>query len=103
MVPTGATPPNRSYTIDAVLTHPGDSYQPTTTAPVLALPLLAPWGSLTASVGFARKLGPGQVFPIHDFYTSRSGRQWLAQMAGSVLAGDGIEVVPLDWGDSYTV
>jgi len=103
MVPTGATPPNRSYTIDAVLTHPGDSYQPTTTAPVLALPLLAPWGSLTASVGFARKLGPSQVIPVHDFYTSRQGRQWLAQMAGSVLSGDGIEVVPLDWGDSYTV
>src|SRR3989337_2699849 len=52
MTPTGAQPPNRAYTIDGVLTHPGDSYQPTTSAPVLALPLLVPWGSTTRSVEF---------------------------------------------------
>ncbi len=103
MVPTGAQPPNRSYTIDGVFTHPGDSYQPTATAPVLALPLLVPWGSTTASVEFARRLGPEQVIPIHDFYTSAMGRHWVMNLAKSVLAGDGIEVVPLDWGESYTL
>jgi len=103
VVPTGAAPPNRSYTIEQILTHPGDSYQPTITAPVLALPLIAPWGSTTQSVEFARRLAPRYVVPIHDFYTSRSGRQWLASLAGTVLAGDGIEVVPLDWGESFTV
>ena len=102
MVPTGATPPNRAYTIDGVLTHPGDSYQPATTAPVLALPLLIPWGSTTASVEFARRLRPQQVVPIHDFYTSPAGRQWVMNVAKTVLAEDGIEVVPLDWGDSFT-
>jgi len=102
MVPTGATPPNRSYTIDGVLTHPGDSYQPTTTAPVLALPLLVPWGSTTASVEFARRLGPSQVVPIHDWYTSRMGRERIVAMAKTALTPDGIEVVPLDWGDSYS-
>jgi L-ascorbate metabolism protein UlaG (beta-lactamase superfamily) len=102
-IPTGATPPNRAYTIDGVLTHPGDSYAPTSTAPVLALPLLVPWGSTTASVEFARRLAPQQVVPIHDWYTSPSGRQWLFGLAGAVLAGDGIEVVPLDWGEHYTV
>ncbi len=101
MIPTGATPPNRSYTIEGVLTHPGDSYQPTTTAPVLALPLLAPWGSTTASVAFARRLAPQLVVPIHDFYTSPSGRQWITALASTVLSADGIEVVPLDWGESY--
>jgi L-ascorbate metabolism protein UlaG (beta-lactamase superfamily) len=102
-IPTGATPPNRAYTIDGVLTHPGDSYAPTSTAPVLALPLLVPWGSTTASVEFARRLGPQQVVPIHDWYTSPSGRQWLFGLARAVLAADGIEVVPLDWGDRYTI
>jgi len=103
VVPTGAAPPNRSFTVDGVLTHPGDSYQPTTSAPVLALPLMAPWGSTTASVEFARRLAPSQVVPIHDFYLSRSGREWVTGLAASVLAGDGIEVVRLDWGDSYTL
>ncbi len=102
VVPTGAAPPNRAWTVDGVLTHPGDSYQPTTTAPVLALPLIVPWGSTTASVEFARRLRPRQVVPIHDWYTSPSGRAWVADLARRVLAGDGIELVPLGWGDSYS-
>ena len=103
MIPTGATPPNRSYTIEGLFTHPGDSYQPTMTAPVLALSLMAAWGSSTASVEFARRLGPRQVVPVHDFYLSASGRAWVTSLVKGVLAGDGIELVPLDWGQSYTV
>ena len=102
IIPTGATPPNRSYTIEGVLTHPGDSYQPTTTAPVLALPLLVPWGSTTRSIEFARRLAPQQVIPIHDFYLNDEGRRWVTGIAKMVLANDDIEVVPLDWGESYT-
>jgi hypothetical protein len=103
VIPTGATPPNRSYTLKGVLTHPGDSYQPTTTAPVLALPLLVPWGSTTRSIEFARRLAPQQVIPIHDFYLNDEGRRWVTGIAKTVLANDDIEVVPLDWGESYTV
>lgn len=102
-IPTGAQPPNRAFTVDGVLTHPGDSYQPSSTAPVLALPLLIPWGSATKSVEFARRLAPQQVVPIHDFYLNEMGRTWIAGLAKSVLADDGIEVVPLAWGESYTV
>jgi L-ascorbate metabolism protein UlaG (beta-lactamase superfamily) len=102
-IPTGATPPNRSYTVDGVLTHPGDSHQPTTTAEVMALPLMAPWTSVTDAVAFAVRLGPRQVFPIHDFFMSASGRAMIGGMAGGVLAGHGIELIALDWGDSFTV
>ena len=103
VVPTGAAPPNRSWTIDGVFTHPGDSYQPTSTAPVMALPLMVPWGSTTQSVDFARRLRPRQVVPVHDFYLNAEGRAGVAGLAKRVLEADGIEVVPLDWGDSYTV
>jgi L-ascorbate metabolism protein UlaG (beta-lactamase superfamily) len=102
VIPSGDAPPNRAFTIEDVLTHPGDSYQPTVSAPVLALPLITPWGSATAAVGFARRLQPRQVVPIHDFYMSRDGRAWIRAMVRNVLAGDGIEVVDLDWGDSFT-
>lgn len=102
MIPTGAQPPNRAWTIDGVLTHPGDSYQPSATAPILALPLIVPWGSTTASVQFARRLGPRQVVPIHDFYLNEQGRAFVIGLAKNVLAGDDIEVVPLDWGDSFS-
>lgn len=102
-IPTGATPPNRSWTIDGVFTHPGDSYGPTSAAPVMALPLITPWGSATASVEFARRLAPRQVVPIHDFYLAGSGRAFIGGLVGRVLAGHGIELIPLDWGESATI
>lgn len=102
MVPNGARPPNRSFTIEGVITHPGDSREPTVSAPILALPLIAPWGSVTGAVEFARKLAPSQVFMIHDFYLSEGGRAWIRQLASGVLAEDGIEMLELDWGESFT-
>lgn len=102
-VPSGDQPPNRSYTINGLLTHPGDSREPTSSAGVLALPLLVPWDSATGAVEFARRLMPSQVVPIHDFYLSQSGRSWIRGMIKNVLAGDGIELVELDWGDEYSV
>ncbi len=103
MIPTGDTPPNRAFTIEGLLTHPGDSFQPTQSAPVLALPLMVPWGSSTAAVHFAQRLRPQQVIPVHDFYLSEFGRGWLRSFIKGVLASKGIELVDLDWGDSYTV
>lgn len=101
--PMGTAPPNRAWTIEGVLTHPGDSYQPSSSAPVLALPLLIPWGSTFLSMEFARRVAPQQAIAIHDFYLSRQGREWITTMATNVLAKSGIEFVSLDWGDSYTL
>ena len=102
-VASGAQPPNRAYTIDGVITHPGDSRDPTTSAPVLALPLLVPWDSATGAVDFARRLCPKQVVPIHDFYLTEGGRSWIQGMIRNVLAGDDIELVDLAWGQSYSL
>ncbi|HEX6298979.1 MAG TPA: MBL fold metallo-hydrolase [Acidimicrobiia bacterium] len=102
-LPNGARPPNRSFTIEGVLTHPGDSREPTVSAPILALPLIAPWGSVTGAVEFARRMAPKQVLMIHDFYLSESGRARIRQMASGVLAQDDIEMLDLDWGESLTV
>jgi len=102
-IPSGAQPPNRSYTIDGLLTHPGDSREPTRSAPILALPLIVPWDSATGAVEHARRLSPSQVVPIHDFYLSESGRSWIRGMVKGVLAKEGIELVDLDWGESYTI
>ncbi|MDX2344869.1 MAG: MBL fold metallo-hydrolase [Acidimicrobiia bacterium] len=101
--PMGTAPPNRAWTIDGVITHPGDSYGPTRTAPVLALGLLTPWGSTTKTLEFARKLAPQQAIPVHDFYLSESGRGWINTVAKHVLAKADIEVVTLDWGESFTI
>lgn len=102
-IPSGATPPNRSYTVDGVFTHPGDSQQLMATADVMALPLMAPWTSLTAAVAFAARVKPRLVIPIHDFFMSASGRQMVGGFAAGALAAHGIELARLDWGESITV
>lgn len=101
--PMRSAPPNRAFTLDGILTHPGDSYRLSTTAPVLALPLMIPWGSTTASVEFAIRLGPRQVIPVHDFYLNDFGRKWVNGIVVDWLTEAGIELVPLNWGESYTV
>lgn len=100
--PMGTAPPNRAFTVDGVLTHPGDSYEPSNRAPVLALPLLTPWGSMTQAMEFAKRMAPDQAVPIHDFYLSESGRAWTNGMAKRILGEAGIEFVPLDWGERYS-
>ena len=102
-LPNGAQPPNRSFTIDGVFTHPGDSHEPTETAPIMALPLMAPWGSLTGAVEFARQIGPKQVVMIHDFYMSEAGRSRIRGMAKGALAQHDIELLEVDWGESFSV
>ena len=102
-LPTGAQPPNRAFTIDGVITHPGDSREPTTTAPLLALPLLVPWDSATGAVEFARRVKPARVLPIHDFYLTKSGREWIRGLIKNVLADDDIELIDVDWGVEFTV
>lgn len=102
-LPNGMTPPNRAYTVDGVFTHPGDSYEPAHTASVLALPLMVAWGSMEAAIGFARRVRPERVIPIHDFYMTSPGRKWMVDIATPVLEAEGIEVIPLDWGESFTV
>lgn len=103
-LPDGSSVPNRSWTVIDVLTHPGDSFQPTQAAPVLALPLLTPWGSATAAVDFAKRLGTvEQVVPVHDFYLTEQGRQFVSQIVRGPLEDAGIEVLGLGWGESATV
>jgi L-ascorbate metabolism protein UlaG (beta-lactamase superfamily) len=47
--------------------HPGDTYEH---APegvdVLAVPLAAPWGKVSETVDFVRRVSPDVLFPIHD-------------------------------------
>lgn len=47
--------------------HPGDSYEATPEGvDVLALPLAAPWGKVSETVDFVKRVSPAALFPIHD-------------------------------------
>ncbi|MEJ7636113.1 MBL fold metallo-hydrolase [Aeromicrobium sp.] len=52
---------------EPALFHPGDTYEYVPDAvDVLALPLSAPWGKVSETVEFVRRVAPSSVFPIHD-------------------------------------
>jgi L-ascorbate metabolism protein UlaG (beta-lactamase superfamily) len=47
--------------------HPGDAYEATPEGvDVLGVPLNAPWAKLSETVRFAKAVGAGRMFPIHD-------------------------------------
>ncbi|HDH02889.1 MAG TPA: MBL fold metallo-hydrolase [Actinobacteria bacterium] len=102
-IPSGDQPPNRAYTVDGILTHPGDSTEPTKAGPVMALGLLIPWATPYEQIQFAKRVGVRQVIPTHDFYLTDGGREFIEGFAGAALAAEGIEMISLLPGASYTV
>lgn len=52
---------------EPTLFHPGDTYEYSPDGvDVLALPLGAPWGKISETVDFARRVAPAALFPVHD-------------------------------------
>jgi len=69
-------PLNNGFYINHRLFHPGDctSFEKNilTIPEVLALPILAPWGTLTRAAELAIALKPKHVIPIHDGFVKQS-------------------------------
>ena len=69
----GSIPPeNAAYLVNDRLLNTGDSFDPRLAefkgVPVLALPVVAPWTTELDSAGFAERLAPRRVVPVHDGY-----------------------------------
>ncbi len=80
--------------------HPGDAYD---TAPdgvdVLALPAQAPWAALKETIDFARAVGAGQAFPIHEQLLKDAA---VGMVIGRVQDMSDTEVVDLRDGEPHT-
>ena len=94
-IPMGPGPQNVGFHVEGVLSHPGDSHSFVETMPILAMPFVAPWGSLTNGVDRARLVKPRYVIPIHDWFLSAGGRTFMYRLANMALAQDGIELVEI--------
>jgi L-ascorbate metabolism protein UlaG (beta-lactamase superfamily) len=103
ITPLGSGPPNRAFTVGDALTHSGDSYRLSRSAPVLTMSLMAPWGSTTQSVEYIRRLRPSFVVPVHDSYLSESGQRSIWGIVSRALKEDGIELLEVGWGESFQV
>lgn len=100
----GSIPPeNVMITIGGKLTDPGDSHHFHSTAPILALPVQAPWGSLTEAVKLAEFLKPQVILPIHDWHWNDKAREMLYKRLEDYFAKLGIKFIPLKTGESVNI
>lgn len=92
-IPVGPGPENTGFHVEGVLSHPGDSHSFAETMPILAMPFAAPWGSLVSGVDRVRLVKPRYVIPIHDWFLSEGGREFMYRLAVAGLAQDETEFV----------
>jgi L-ascorbate metabolism protein UlaG (beta-lactamase superfamily) len=97
-----AVPPeNIQFTIFNKFTDPGDSHHVKHTAPVLALPIQAPWGSFADALKLAEELSPKYVIPIHDWHWKDEVRKSMYQRAKEYLAQSDIAFISLETGEPH--
>jgi L-ascorbate metabolism protein UlaG (beta-lactamase superfamily) len=89
---------NFLFTVFNKISHPGDSFEFSKTAEILALPITAPWGSTQEALELALKLKPKTVIPIHDFLYKDEVRPWMYQMSKGFLEKEGINFIEIQDG-----
>lgn len=94
----GMAPENILFRINDYLTDPGDSHSFKSTTRVLALPVQAPWGSLTNAVNLAEKLKPEVIIPIHDWHWNEEARDTFYKRLVDYFAKINIKFIPLQTG-----
>lgn len=92
-----AVPQELGVHLAGMYTHPGDSHSFSETMAVLALPIVAPWGSTRRAVELALALKPQYVLPVHDWFLTDEAREWTYSAAANVLEPAGVMVLrPVD-------
>lgn len=98
--PFGKTVMNNGYHFQDELSHPGDSHTFTESKRILAMPFIAPWGTVMDGIKKCQELKPEVVIPIHDWFFSEPAKEWLYERIKGILAKDDIKLVVLEDGKS---
>ncbi len=96
-------PENSIFTLWGKLTHMGDSFQMIRPAPIVAMPIVAPWGSFAGAMEVLLQMQPQAVVPIHDWHLSDQGKVWYYERAEQTLAQAGILFYPLSTGQPIEI
>lgn len=100
----GVEPPNNVlFNIGLQLTHPGDSLHFNSKTPILALPVQAPWCSLTQAVEKAESLRPQIILPIHDWHWNDKARGSFYKRLEGHFRNLGIDFIRLQTGETVTL
>lgn len=93
MLTSAPGPQNTGFHVAGVLSHPGDSHSFVESMEILAMPFAAPWGSLVAGVERTRLVRPKYVIPIHDWFLSEGGKEFMYGIAGAGFQNGETELV----------
>jgi L-ascorbate metabolism protein UlaG (beta-lactamase superfamily) len=85
------------------LTHPGDSHSFTVTKDILALPIIAPWGSTDRAVQLALQLAPKIIIPIHDWQWKDVVRDKFYKHLGEIFEQAGINFIKPENGKAFVL
>lgn len=100
----GGDPPlNVQFDIFDKLSDPGDSLHFGEIKEVLALPLQAPWCSLTQSVEKAVSLKPKVVLPLHDWHWNDRARETFYERLKKYFDEFEIDFKPLRTGEEVVI
>jgi L-ascorbate metabolism protein UlaG (beta-lactamase superfamily) len=94
-------PENNGFHFKDQLTDPGDSHHFSETKEILALPITAPWGSMSAAIKLAIELKPKHVIPIHDWHWNEQAREWSYERAKDFLGAHDINFISPTDGVSF--
>lgn len=94
---------NVLFNIFSTLTDPGDNLSFEKTCRVLALPVQAPWGSLTQAVDKAIELKPEIIIPIHDWHWRDEIRMGIYKRLEDYFAKNGIKFLKVETGEEIEV
>ncbi len=94
---------NNGFYINHKVFTPGDSFtfekNLIDVPEVLALPILAPWGTFTEAIELALRLKPKHIIPVHDALIADIFRPRMHQMCVDLLTPAGITVHALKPGE----
>jgi L-ascorbate metabolism protein UlaG (beta-lactamase superfamily) len=96
-------PENVMFTVFSRLAIPGDSIHFETNAQIIALPIVAPWGSTTDAVNLALKLQPKVIIPIHDWLYKDNVRQMMYQRLKDFFQTKNIDFKAVETGEQIDV
>jgi len=96
-------PENFSITIFGKLTSPGDALHFEKTAEILALPVAAPWESVTEAVSKALACKPKIIIPVHDWMWRDEFRKGMYQRLKEFFETKGIDFKTPETGDVMEV
>lgn len=100
----GSEPPqNILFNVGGQITHPGDSLNFNLKTRVLALPVQAPWCSLTQAVEFAVLQKPEVILPIHDWHWNENAREAFYKRLDIYFASHGIKFISLNAGGTVSI